>query len=76
MGKIEEMLLRNGLIMRGADGSVSYLEGSILTNSLVVRNSSGYVTHRIEKSVNGVDIVVRNVSTGLVEQRLNANVLF
>ena len=76
MGKIEEMLLRNGLIMRGVDGSVSYLEGSILTNSLVVRNSSGYVTHRIEKSANGVDIVVRNVSTGLVEQRLNASVLF
>ena len=76
MGKIEEMLLRNGLIMRGVDGSVSYLEGSILTNSLVVRNSSGYVTHRIEKSANGVDIVVRNVSTGLVEQRLNASALF
>ena len=67
MGYLEEMLVRNGLLIRNPDGSTSYLEGSLLSNSLVIRGPSGLVTHRIEKSVNGVDLVVRNVSTGLVE---------
>ena len=70
MGKLEEMLLRNGVIYRTPEGS-SYIEGSLLSNSLVVRNSSGWVTHRIERSTNGVDLVVRNTSTGLVEMRLS-----
>ena len=75
MGKLEEMLLKNGVIYRSPDGSSSYIEGSILSNSLVVRNSSGWVTHRIERSANGVDIIVRNVSTGLVEMRVAHNAL-
>lgn len=69
MGYIEEMLVRNGVIYRASDGSRSYIEGSILSNSLVVRNSSGYVTHRIERASNGVDIIVRNTSTGCVDAR-------
>ncbi len=73
MGKLEEMLVRNGLILRQPDGSVSYLEGSILSNSLVIRNSSGWVTHRIERAANGVDLIVRNTSTGCVETRLSGN---
>ena len=72
MGSLQEMLLKNGVIYHSPDGSSSYIEGSILTNSLVVRNSSGWVTHRIERSSNGVDLLVRNVSTGLVEMRLAA----
>ena len=72
MGHLEEMLLRNGLIYRAPDGSSSYIEGSILSNSLVVRNSSGWVTHRIERAANGVDLVVRSVSTGCVEMRIAA----
>ena len=74
MGKLEEMLLRNGLIMRQPDGSCSYLEGSILSNSLVIRDANGWVTHRIEKSSNGVDLVVRNTKTGMVETRISAGV--
>ena len=70
MGKIQEMLLANGVIYRAPDGSSSYIEGSLVSNSLVVRNSSGWVTHRIERASNGVDLVVRNVSTGLVETRV------
>lgn len=72
MHKLEEMLLSNGLIYHAADGSTSYIEGSILSDSLVVRNSSGWVTHRIERAANGVDLVVRNTSTGLVEMRVTA----
>ena len=68
MGYLEEMLLRSGLIYHAPDGTSSYIEGSLLTNTLVVRNSAGYVTHRIEKSWNGVDIIVRNLATGCVEQ--------
>ena len=74
MGYLEEMLLRNGVIYHSPDGSSSYIEGSILSNSLVVRNSSGWVTHRIERASNGVDLVVRNVSTGCIEMRLAASI--
>ena len=66
MAKLEEMLLSNGVIYRGPEGT-SYIEGSLLSNSLVVRNSSGWVTHKIEKSWDGVSLIVRNVSTGCVE---------
>ena len=72
MGYLEEMLVRNGVIYRTPDGTNSYIEGSLLSNSLVVRNSQGWVTHRIERAANGVDLVVRNVSTGYVEMRLVA----
>ena len=75
MGVLEDMLVRNGLILRQSDGSHSYIEGSLVYNSLVVRNASGYVTHRIEKSANGADLVVRNMSTGCVETRIRAGVL-
>ena len=70
MAYVEEMLLRNGLISRSPDGA-SYIEGSLLSNSLVIRNSSGWVTHRVERASNGVDLIVRNVATGLVETRLS-----
>ena len=69
MGHLEEMLLRNGVICRNPDGSRSYIEGSLVSNTLVVRNSSGWVTHRIERAANGVDLVLRNTSTNLVEMR-------
>ena len=73
MGYLEEMLLRNGVIYHSPDGSSSHIEGSLLSNSLVVRNSSGWVTHRVERAANGVDLVVRNTSTGLVEMRFSAS---
>ncbi|MDO4760221.1 MAG: hypothetical protein Q4A33_02925 [Candidatus Saccharibacteria bacterium] len=76
MGYLEDMLVRNGVIYRAPDGSRSYIEGSLISNSLVVRNSSGWVTHRIERAANGVDLVVRNISTGYVEARISATSLF
>lgn len=72
MGYLEDMLVRNGVVYRNSDGTSAYLEGSLLSNSLVVRNSSGWVTHRVERACNGVDLVVRNVSTGCVEMRISA----
>ena len=72
VGYLEEMLVRNGVIYHAPDGSSSYIEGSLLSNSLCVRNSSGWVTHKIERASNGVDLIVRNVSTGLVEMRMAA----
>ena len=79
MGVLEDMLVRNGLILRQPDGSRSYIEGSLVYNSLVVRDSRGYVTHRIEKSANGADLIVRNCATGCVETRIrygNSNFFF
>ena len=72
VGELKEMLLKNGVLYRAPDGSNSYIEGSLISNSLVVRNSNGWVTHRIERAANGVDIIVRNTSTGLVEMRIAA----
>ena len=72
MGYLEEMLVRNGLIYRAPDGSSARVEGSLLSNSLVVRDSSGWVTHRVERAANGVDLVVRNTATGTVEMRIAA----
>ena len=71
MAKLEEMLLSNGVIYRGPEGN-SYIEGSLLSNSLVVRNSAGWVTHKIERSWDGVSLIVRNVSTGCVEMTIAA----
>lgn len=73
--RLEEMLVSNGVICRMADGSSSRIEGSLLSNSLVVRNSSGWVTHKIERAANGVDLVVRNSATGLVEMRISSAIL-
>jgi hypothetical protein len=69
MDRLEEMLVRNGLIYHGADGD-SYVQGSILSNSMVICDKSGQVTHRVERAANGVDVVVRNVSTRTVEATL------
>ncbi len=73
--RLEEMLVSNGVICRMPDGTSSRVEGSLLSNSLVVRNSAGWVTHRIERSTNGVDLVVRNTSTGFVEMRISNAIL-
>ena len=74
MGYLEEMLVRNGVIYTSPDGSSSYIEGSLVSNSLVVRNSQGWATHKIERASNGVDLVVRNLSTGYVEMRISASI--
>ena len=65
---LEEMLIRNGLIFRNPDGTSARIEGALASNSLVIRNADGWVTHRIERSARGGgDLVVRNISTGMVE---------
>jgi hypothetical protein len=74
MGVLEEMLLRNGLIYRSPDGTTARVEGSILSNSLVVIQG-GIVTHRVERASNGVDLVVRSMSTGSVVMRLSSAIL-
>ena len=66
MELIRQMLLRNGLIAN--DGS--YVTDAVLRNELCVCDRRGYVTHRIEKASNGVDLIVRNCKTRLVDCRL------
>ena len=72
MQYLEEMLLKNGVICKAPDGSRGYIEGSLLSNTLCIRNSNGWTTHKIERASNGVDLVVRNISTNAVEMRLAA----
>ncbi len=66
MELIREMLLRNGLIAN--DGS--YLTDALVRNEICVCDRHGYVTHRIERASNGVDLLVRNMKTKLVDCRL------
>ena len=71
MGVLEEMLLSNGLIYRSSDGTSARIEGSLVSNSLVVVQG-GRVTHRVERASNGVDLVVVNTSTNHVDMRIAA----
>ena len=66
MELIRQMLLRSGLIAN--DGS--YVTDAALRNELCVCDRRGRVTHRIERAANGVDLVVRNCKTRLVDCRL------
>ena len=66
MELIRQMLLRNGLIAN--DGS--YVTDALIRNELCVCDRHGFVTHRIERAANGVDLVVRNTKTRLVDCRL------
>lgn len=43
--------------------------------SLVIRDSSGWATHRIERAANGVDSVLVNIQTGWVEGRIEGGAL-
>ena len=69
---LEEMLLQNRLIQRNDDGSVSFVEGASNGAYLTVTNSEGYVTHRVERSTFGDELIVWNTATGLVEERIRA----
>ena len=39
--------------------------------AFVIRDSSGWATHNIERAANGVDLIIVNRSTGLVEGRID-----
>ncbi len=70
MGVLQEMLLRNGLILRNSDGSYSTLSDCAVRSGVTITDSSGRVTHRIENSTWPGEFVLRNVSTDLVEERI------
>ena len=72
MGVLQEMLLRNGLILKNSDGSVSTISDCAVRSGVVITDSSGRVTHRIENSTWPGELVLRNVSTGMVEERIRA----
>lgn len=65
MTVIEEMLLKNGILKFG-DYRIT---GAAVTNNLVVYDNQGRLTHRIEKSVLGSDIIVRDMRSGLTVLR-------
>lgn len=70
MGVLQEMLLRNGLILKNSDGSFSTVDNCAVRSGMVITNASGQVTHRLENSVWPGEFVLRNVSTDLVEERI------
>ena len=72
MGILEEMLLRNNLILRNSDGSILTVGSCAVRSGLTITDSSGRVTHRIENSTWPGELVLRNLSTGLVEERIRA----
>ncbi len=62
---IEQCLLRAGILT--PDG---YIDDALVTNRACVRDRYGYITHRIERAANGVDMIVVNASTGRVDYRI------
>ena len=72
MGILEEMLLRNNLIIRNADGSTAMISNCTVRSGLVVTDSSGCVTYRIEDSTWPGELILRNVNTGMVEERIRS----
>ena len=72
MGVLEEMLIRNNLIQRNSDGSSSVISECAVRCGLTVTDASGRVTHRIEKGTWPGELVMRNLATGLVEERIRA----
>ncbi|MBR0467296.1 hypothetical protein IJJ53_00045 [Candidatus Saccharibacteria bacterium] len=72
MGKLEEMLLRNGLILNMPGKGTFRIENSSIYNRLVAYDSSGNAAYKIVPAANGVDILVEDYHTGKVEMRLAA----
>lgn len=72
MGLLEEMLLRNNLILRNADGTTSILSDCAVRSGITITDATGRVTHRIENSTWPGELVLRNVATGMVEERIRA----
>lgn len=65
MQKIEEMLVKNGVVRAGN----CQITGSLVHNSLAVYGDKGQLTHRIERSVVGDDIIVVDVKANRVVAR-------
>ena len=72
VGKLEEMLLRNGLILNMPGKGTFRIENSSIYNRLVAYDSSGNAAYNIVPAANGVDILVEDYHTGKVEMRLAA----
>ena len=70
MGLLEEMLLRNNLILHNSDGSTSYVGDCAVRCGMTVTDSSGRVTHRVENGTWPGELVLVNTSTNYVEERL------
>ena len=65
MDFIKDMLIRNGILTSGG-----YIDDALVTNRACVRDSHGWITHRLERAANGVDIIAVNASTGRVDCRI------
>ena len=72
MGVLEEMLVRNGMIYHNSDGTTSTIGECAVACGLTVTDASGRVTHRIENGTWPGELVMRNLQTGLVEDRFKA----
>lgn len=66
------MLLRNNLIYIKSDGTASIIGDCAVRSGMTITDSSGRVTYRIENSTWPGELVLRNLQTGLVEERLKA----
>ena len=72
MGKLEEMLLRNGLIAKIPGEGTFTVEDSSVYNRLVVYDSHGNAVYKVVKAANGVDMLLEDYHTSAVVMRLAA----
>lgn len=69
MNKVEEMLVRNGILKFGE----YRISGAAVTNNLVVYDREGRLTHRVEKAALGDDIIVRDMRSGMAVLRFKVS---
>lgn len=75
MGSLREALLKNGVFYFENDG-IRYTVEDGAGCYMVVRDASGIVRYRIEGSELSSDLVVRDISSGLVAFTVNSASLF
>lgn len=75
MGKLTEMLLQNGLLYNHTDGTQYRINGAQVTNNLTVSDPSGRVVYKVERSANGVDLILVDYATNRVVMRLDPSLL-
>lgn len=75
MATLREALLKNGVFYFNNNGTQYTIEGGA-GNYMVARDSSGIVRYRIEGSELSSNLIVRDISSGLIAFTVSPSALF
>lgn len=75
MATLKEALLKNGVFYFNNNGTQYTIEGGV-GNYMIARDASGIVRYRIEGSELSSNLIVRDISSGLVAFTVSPSALF